>query len=182
MKNYNHLLKLSILILTFSLLVISCQKKPSEVEIEYDKSVGPITLEGKIIRSYFVNFKKNLSENNVLEIATKLTTVSEKSLDFKKLLDMGDGLVSLRNEKDPSAAFEMDKKSGNFLFNGGLAEYKNDDNTPNLITGEKADVLALNHLEKLDLLPNKEELVLENIGGLDMAVLKEDSTTEIFKK
>ncbi len=182
MKNSNHFLKISIPILALCILFISCQKKPFEIEIEYDKSVGSITLEGKVIRSYLLNYKKNLSENNVLEIVEKLTTVSEKTLDIKKLLDRGDGLVFLRNEKDPSAAFEMDKRSGNFLFNGGLAEYKNDDNTPNLITGEKAEVLALNHLKKLDLLPNKEELVLENIGGLDMAVLKEDSTTEVFKK
>lgn len=182
MKNYNHFFKLSIAILTFSLLVISCQKNPSEVEIEYDKSVGPITLEGKVIRSYVVNYKKNLSENNVLKMARQLTNISAKSLDFEKLLEMGDGLMALRKGKDPSASFEMDKRSGNFLYNGGLAEYKNDSDTPMLITEEKADAMALGHLEKLDLFPNKQELNLVNIGGLNMAVLKEDGTTEVFKK
>lgn len=182
MKKYNHFLKISIAILTFSLLVISCQKKPSDVEIEYDRSVGPITLEGKVIHSYLVNYEKNLSENNVLEMARQLTNVTAKSLDFGKLLEMGDGLMALRNGKDPSASFEMDKRSGNFLYNGGLAEYKNDGNTPMLITGEKADAMALGHFEKLGLFPNKQELILVNIGGLDMAVLKEDGTTEVFKK
>ena len=117
MKNYNYILKLTTAILIFGLLIISCHKKPTEVEIEYDKTVGPITLEGKVISSYLVNYKKNLSKNNVLEMASQLTTFSETNLDFENLMEMDDGALALRNVKDPSASFEMDIRSGNFLFN-----------------------------------------------------------------
>ncbi|GAI84916.1 unnamed protein product, partial [marine sediment metagenome] len=135
-----------------------------------------------VLQSHSVNYKMNLSKKNVLEMARKLTDVSLKSLNFEKFQEMEEGLMVLRNEKDPSASFEMDTRSGNFLYNGGLGEYKNDGDTPNLILGEKASSIALQHLEKLGLLPNKQELNLVNIGGLNMAVLKKDSTTDVYKK
>lgn len=182
MTNYNHILKLFITILTLGLIAMSCEQKPERVKIEYDKSVEPITLEGKLLQSFSVNYAKGLTKESVLKMARQLTGVSGKSLNFAKMMDMKNGLIALRNEEDPSASFEMDTRSGSFLYNAGLAEYKKNGSTPNLITGEKAQSIALQHLERFKLLPNKEELKLVNIGGLNMAILKEDSTTEVYKK
>jgi len=95
---------------------------------------------------------------------------------------MKNGLMLLRNEEDPSALFEMDTRSGSFIYNGGLKEYKKDGSTPNLITGKEAESIALKHLDKLRLMPNKQELKLVNIGGLNMAVLKSDGSTEVYNK
>jgi hypothetical protein len=91
-------------------------------------------------------------------------------------------LVMLKNKNDPSASFEMDKGSGNFLYNGGLAEYRKEVNTPDLVAEEKAATIALQHLEKLSLFPSKKELNLVRIGGLGMGVFKQDGTTEKYDK
>lgn len=170
-----------------ALLITSCRKSEESgtsdiVKIEYDRAVKPVSLKGKVLKSYQVNYKKDISEASALKTARLLTEISGNKLNFEKPFNMGEGILALRNEKDPSASFEMNTRSGNFLFNGGLAEYKKDISTPNLITGNKAESIALQHLEKLKLLPDKNELQLINIGGLNMASLKPDKTTEIYQK
>ena len=182
MKNYNRVFILLLTVIALGFMYISCEKKPRIVKIEYDRSIKPITLEGKMLQSFSLNYAKEISEESVLKMARQLTSVSGKSLNFRKIMDINDGLMGLSNEKDPSASFEMDTRSGNFLYNGGLAEYKKNGSTPNLLKEEKAKSTALQHLEKLDLLPDIEELELVNIGGLNMAILNEDSTTEIYQK
>lgn len=189
MKSSRYMPVLFAAVLLLGLLGVSCAPEPVEVtpepvevEIEYDQSVGPITLEGKVLHSYRVDYEKSLSKEDVSEMAKRLTDLSEEPLDFEELLEMEDGLIALRNGKDPSAIFEMDTRSGNFLYNGGLAEYKLEGSTPDLITGEEAAITALQHLEELGLLPNAQELSLVDIGGLSMAVLREDNTTEVFQK
>ncbi|MCK4783809.1 MAG: hypothetical protein KAV87_08680, partial [Desulfobacteraceae bacterium] len=168
-----------------SLLVISCakeRKEPEGVRIKYDKSVRAITLKGKVLQSFDVNFAKDLDKESVMKMAKQLTDASGKSLSLRFLADIEEGVAVLRNERDPSASFEMDKRSGSFLYNGGLADYKKDASTPNLIAREKAESMALQHLEKLGLLLDKEELKHAHTGGLGMAVLKEDGSTEKYDK
>ena len=101
MKKNDHFLKIFITILTLGLIAISCQKKP---EIEYDKSVKPITLEGKVLQSFSVNYAKDLTKDSVLKMASQLTSVSGKSLNFESIIDMNDGILALRNEEEPSSS------------------------------------------------------------------------------
>lgn len=178
---------LSLLLLVLSLLLMSCTTFPKEepvesVKIEYDSTVKPITLEGKTLRSYQVNFKQDISQEAAQKRVQSLIDMTGKSINFDKSVDMSRAIITLRYEKDPSASFELDTRSGNFRYNSGLADYKKDNSTPNLITGEKAGAIALQHLDTLTLLPNKNELQLAHIGGLNMASLKQDKTTEIYQK
>lgn len=179
MKNIKFIYGLFITAMLLNLFIISFATTP---EINIDESVGHISLEGRILQSFYVNYRKDLTEESVLEMARMLTEVSGKSLNFERLMDMKNGLMLLRNEEDPSALFEMDTRSGSFLYNGGLKEYKEDGSTPNLITGREAESIALQHLEILGLMPNRQELRLVNIGGLNMAVLREDGSTEVYNK
>lgn len=179
MKNIKFIYGLFITAMLLNLFIVSFAMTP---EIKYAESVRPISLEGKVLQSFYANYKKDLTKESVLEMARLLTEVSGKSLNFEKLMDMKNGLMLLRNEEDPSALFEMDTRSGSFLYNGGLKEYKEDGSTPNLIMGKEAESIALQHLDKLGLMPNKRELRLVNIGGLNMAALREDGSTEVYNK
>lgn len=187
MKNNHSLYVLFIILAGLTLLISSCTNVVEKdanyiVKIEYDRAVKPVSLKGKDLKSYQVNYTVDISKEGALKIARLLTEISGKNLNFDKPENLTEELLVLRNEKDPSASFEMDMRTGNFLFNGGLAEYKKDTSTANLITGKKAESIALQHLEKLKLLPDKNELQLVNIGGLNMATLKPDKTTEIYQK
>lgn len=163
-----------------SLFIISCAT--GRVSIEYHELVRPITLKGKVVRSFRANYQKDLSKEIVLKMAKSLTASSGKSLDFERLKDQNPPVIILRSKEDASASFEMDTRSGSLLYNAGLAEYKKEGGTPNLVTGQKAEAVTLQHLEKLGLMPKKEELRLEHIGGLNMAELKEDGTTKTYNK
>lgn len=179
MKNIKFIYGLFIAAMLLNLFIVSFAMTP---EIKYAESVRPISLEGKVLQSFYVNYRKDLTEKSVLEMARLLTGASGKSLNFEELMDMKNGLMLLRNEEDPSALFEMDTRSGSFIYNGGLKEYKKDGSTPNLITGKEAEPIALQHLDELRLMPNRQELKLVNIGGLNMAVLKSDGSTEVYNK
>lgn len=190
MKKIKFMYKPLIGVMLLSLVIIFYAAKPGQpssakVKIEYSKaiqSIESVSLKGKVVLSFAANYRKNLKRENTLKMAEKLTGISGKSLNLKEMKTMKNGLMVLRNEKDPSASFEMDSKSGSFLYNGGLAAYKKDNNTPNLLKRENAKSMALRHLKQLGLKFNKKELRLANVGGLNMGVLKKDGSTEIFKK
>jgi hypothetical protein len=185
MRNLKQIYRLLLAAALLSLIVISCaeeRKEPEGERIEYDESIGAITLKGKVLQSFEVNFARDLENESVIQMAKQLMGASGKSLSLRPLTDLEEGVVVLRNEKDPSASFEMDRRSGSFLYNGGLADYKKEASTPNLVAGEKAESMALQHLEKLGLLPAKEELKHAHTGGLGMAVLNEDGSTEKYDK
>ena len=181
----NNLRSLKIFLLAIPLIcltIVFCEKKSELVKIEYDKSVEPITLKDKVLQSYKIDTRKNLGKDQILQIAKELTDISLKSLNFEKFEKIEENVVALRNDEDPSASFEINTGTGNFLYNSGLNDYRKDGDTPNLVFKEKAAVMALKYLEKLGLNPKKEELDSVNIGGLNMAVLEKDGTTNDYKK
>jgi hypothetical protein len=178
MEREKTIINLVIVISIVCMFIISCQK----TKIEYDKDIGPITLKDKVIHSYSVNYKKDLDIKDVTRMADQVMELSGKKWKIKDISEANESHVMLKNENDPSASFEMDKRTGNFLYNGGLAEYRKEANTPDLISGEKAATVALQHLEKLSLFPSKKEMNLVHIGGLGMGVLKKDGTTVKYDK
>lgn len=185
MKNTSYLLyKLLITTIVLTLFIVSCEKKPIIAKIEYAESIKPITIKDKALPSFRVNYEKDLNRESILKMARQLSETSGKPLNFKNLTDMKNGSMIIRTEKDPSALFKMDTRSGSFIYNSGLAEYKKEASTPSLITGDKAKSIALEHLKKLGLLPNnKKELNLVHTGGLNMAVIKEgEGDTKIYNK
>lgn len=182
MKKYSEFGKIVLTFLVLSLFILSCEEKPIVLKIEYAETASPVTLKDKQVNNYKADYNKKIDRHSGLEIVGKLADLSAKKLNFREIETREKGMIVFRNEKDPSAVFEMDLRSGNFLYNGGLAEYKNDGNTPGLVRENIAEALALGYIEKLGLAPARKELKLFDIGGLSMAVLKEDNTTETYNK
>jgi hypothetical protein len=94
-----------------------------------------------------------------------------------------DNRLIVSSAEDPSAIFDIDKRYGAFLFNAGLKQYSGEGDTPGLPSQQLAPELAQQYLSKLDYLPkDKGELVLENVGGLGMAMAKDGKSSVKYQK
>jgi hypothetical protein len=101
------------------------------------------------------------------------------NLEFNK---SGSALLFVQRE-DPTAFFRIDTKTGDFSFNKGMAEYTAPKHTPGLPGKDEAVDLAVSYLERLDLMPkDKDQLVVEAVGGLAMGSQAENGTVENFEK
>jgi len=84
---------------------------------------------------------------------------------------------------DPSATLEIDPQARAAYFSKGYAQFLGEQSTPNLPRSLEAPRFAMKLLEDLQLVPqNRDELVVEHVGGVDMGVRREDGSTETFKK
>ncbi|MFT7484932.1 MAG: hypothetical protein ACI9F9_000778 [Candidatus Paceibacteria bacterium] len=84
---------------------------------------------------------------------------------------------------DPSSFVMVGLATGDISFCRGMQGFEVLGNTPNLPKGEEATRLALDHLQRLGLLPlNRAEMNVQHIGGLRMAQRNEDGTNQDFDK
>lgn len=109
---------------------------------------------------------------------------SDTGVDFGKQERAGlDGSRLVRRSKeDPSAVFEYDVRTGNFLFNGGLGRYRDESSTPDLPKEEGAEKLALERLGLYDLKLDPSELRVAHVGGLRMGVVNDRGGTDVYEK
>lgn len=71
--------------------------------------------------------------------------------------------------------------TGSVSFNKGMGNYLNTGETPNLPTDTAAPQVAHNHLMALNLFPSS-GVVLERVGGLNMAIHEESGINSDYKK
>ena len=91
--------------------------------------------------------------------------------------------LSFIDAEDPSAFVSVNPTTGDISFCRGMRGFEVAGNTENLPQGEDAVRSALDHLERLNLMPaNRSELVVQHIGGLRMSERSEDGTTADFDK
>jgi hypothetical protein len=90
--------------------------------------------------------------------------------------------IGFRGSKDPSASFEFDGETGNFLFNGGLSAYRQEGSSKGLPDARTAEPSARGWLEKLQFLPPEQELKTLHVGGLNMGVPDGRGGTIIYEK
>jgi len=152
---------------------------PKIERLEVLESVG---LKGKELVQGRANYGQNLAPAEVVERGRELSEKLGKEFDWERPQRMGRYRMGVRDRKDPSATLEIDRRSGNFLFNRGLAKYRAEEETPGLVKFEQGRERALEHLEKLDLVPDKEQLVDRKVGGLSMAVRLDNGETKIYRK
>lgn len=95
---------------------------------------------------------------------------------------LGENRIGYRSEKDPSASFEIDPTTGNFLFNSGMQKYRDEVATKNLPQEAELERLAYKAAEQFGLNTNFEELQVEHIGGLNMGVTDGSGGTVILEK
>jgi hypothetical protein len=83
---------------------------------------------------------------------------------------------------DPSATFEYDSDTGNFLFNAGMQRYRFDGSTKNLPQDHQVEELSGKLLEQLGLSVDANQLKLARLGGLNMAAAEPSGGSTIYEK
>lgn len=94
----------------------------------------------------------------------------------------GSQLIFIDSE-DPSAFVQVSPKTGDISFCRGMKGFEVEENTKNLPEGDGAIRTAIDHLQRLNLMPSKRaELVVQHIGGLRMSQRSEDGSTADYDK
>lgn len=116
--------------------------------------------------------------DGIIALSEKLGRLTGVVFDTETFLADEDR-IGLGSSQDKSASFEVDRATGNFLFNGGLDDYRKDASTPNLPGAKEAVYLAEKLILELGLPADPREMVISHVGGWNMAVTygKGDSTT-----
>jgi hypothetical protein len=99
-----------------------------------------------------------------------------------KPLPLGETRTALTSPLDPSASFEVDRVTGNFLFNGGLLKYRKDESTPNLPQDAELAKLAIAQLRRHGLAIDPAQMKIAHVGGLNMAATDGGEKSQIFQK
>lgn len=123
-----------------------------------------------------------LSAEEATRLVERVTGQARTTLRLEKEEGKAGATLFFRNGQDPSAVLSLDPARGDFLFNKGLKAYSAEKDTPGLPSKEEAVTLARRQLESLQLAPPAEEAVVAHVGGLNMAVHREDGTTADFRK
>jgi hypothetical protein len=164
-------------------LMVYAQRPEKPVLIHYLASAKPVHLDRERIQTFVAKPGPPLSEEEATRLAERLSSYTKATLVRQK--DPGEKLDSrllFQNQKDPSATFDINLRTGEFLFNGGLAQYKKEEDTGRLPSSEEAARLASVHLEKLTMLPPQNELVLAHVGGVNMGLHRPDGSTSLYRK
>lgn len=99
-----------------------------------------------------------------------------------KPLRLTEHRTALISDGEASATFEVDSRTGNFLFNGGLLKYRKDISTPNLPQDSDLPALAGRTLEQFGLKIDPAETFVAHIGGLNMSIADGSGKSETFEK
>ncbi len=113
--------------------------------------------------------------------AAKMFERAGKSQGIQLKEDGAGGLIHV-NAADPSAHFRVNKKTGDFSFHKGMADYLNSQQTPGLLSGDQAVAKAKEHLQALGELPDESELVVKHVGGLRMFEADENGEEKVVDK
>lgn len=95
---------------------------------------------------------------------------------------LGDNRLALIGTKDTSASFEVDRLTGNFLFESGMSKYSGEYSTPSLPKDSNLERLAMRTLDQYDLKVNPKELKVAHVGGLNMSAANGEDRPEIYEK
>lgn len=117
---------------------------------------------------------------------TEAKAIGQKLINYSgakfPLNEIEDNYLRYKNDDDRSAVFDINLKTGEFIFNKGMAKYHGKGHTANLPSETIAYDVAMKHLDKLNLLPDKSEMRLVHTGGVGMATKEEDGSTNDYKK
>jgi hypothetical protein len=117
----------------------------------------------------------------LIETSAKLAGAAGIQLS-EKMGRLGENRIAFRGEKDPSASFEIDQITGNFIFNSGLNQYREEETTKNLPREGELEGLAFKALEQFGLNADIKQLAIEHVGGLNMGVTDGSGGTLIYEK
>jgi hypothetical protein len=134
------------------------------------------------LQTFTARRAKPLTPQEASRLVEKVTGYAKTQLRPGKQEDKASSTLFFASGQDASAVLSVNPARGDFLFNKGLAAYGAEKDTPGLPAKEEALSLAKRHLESLSLAPPAEEAVVAHIGGLNMAVHREDGSTGDYRK
>ncbi len=161
----------------------AAQPAKSRVLIHYLPSAQPVHLDRERLQVFVAKPDPALSEEDATRLAEGLFSYTQAT--FSRDYDAAEkrqAHLLFRDPKDPSANLDVDLQTRELRFNKGLAPYKKEEDTGQLPTDEDAARLALAHLDKLSMLPPRDELVLAHVGGMNMGVHRSDGSTSLYRK
>lgn len=129
----------------------------------------------------FASDQAPLTDADAHALAAKIEALSGIDLSFSAQRSTAKEAVYL-NDQDASSILEINLRNGAFLFNAGMDGLRRDEDTPRLPREDRAEEVARRRLRELDLLPGGVNLRVDHIGGIDMAVHRQDGTNESFRK
>jgi hypothetical protein len=121
-------------------------------------------------------------DGRMQELIGRLGGASDMSFDGQRAERIGETRMSMRHPEDPSAVFEYDRRTGNFLFNAGLMKMRDEASTPNLPSQGELPRLAARHLAEIGVEPDQGEMRVVHLGGLNMAIPSAGGGSTIFEK
>jgi len=152
---------------------------PSEVEgLDLLQTMGRYE---KPLKTYRIVKPSESPEKAAAELMGVFSGLTEHLGDAEKIY-LSKTRIGFRGSKDPSASFEFDGETGNFLFNGGLSAYRAEGSSKGLPDARTAEPSARGWLEKLQFLPPEQELKTRHVGGLNMGVPDGRGGTIIYEK
>jgi hypothetical protein len=149
--------------------------------ITYAESARLAALPRTSLQTFTTQRSRPVTPEEASRLVERVTGHARTALRLDQQAGRTGGTLSFRG-KDPSAVLSLDPRRGDFLFNKGLAAYSAERDTPGLPSKEEARTLAQRHLESLELTPPAEEAAVVHVGGLNMAVHREDGSTGDYRK
>lgn len=172
------------LLITTAFSLLSQAQRPAVKTpfINFLPSAKPIRLNRDNIPTFVVK-PTPLSEDEGMRLAERINGYAKA--EVARVREPGeklDGRLLFENPKDGSATLDINLRTGDFLFNRGTAAYSREEETKGLPAPEEAERIAARHLERLNLVMSRNEMVVAHVGGLNMGVHREDGTTSIYRK
>jgi hypothetical protein len=173
----------ALLAATFAALAGSAQGA-DRTAIRYAPGVKMPRLEGAQLTTFVVKPEK-LSLEDAVKQGGRLVDYTQAGIVVSPdQADQGDsGVIKFHDEGDASASLEMSVNRRKIVFNRGLAPYSKEESDTKGLPSDKDLLPAVQrHLEALGLLPKDEELQAPTVGGLNLAVKREDGSNSIYRK
>ena len=150
--------------------------------LTYAESAKLAPLAKTSLQTFTARRAQPMTSAEAARLAEKVSTFAKASLRPDQGEAKSGNTLYFRNPADPSAVLSVRLGRGDFLFNKGLAAYSAEKDTSGLPSKDEAVRLAQRHLESLGLAPPADEAVVAHVGGLNMAVHREDGTTADYRK
>ena len=163
----------------------SCKPRisPAEgIQVEYAKEVNFPNLNSLSLSVYTLNESSRITPKDVqgkLQILMDIAGVKGKY----KLNDeeKSENELWFKNPEDPSSIVNFTLRNGDMTFNGGMAKYRADNSTPDLVKSDQAEKMAREYIHKLKIPVNENELVVAHIGGVNLGTYR-DGKSNIYEK
>lgn len=184
MKQMNQTLKRTVIrvsgvLLAHAIMMVEVQAAPTVTGLELLDGVGRYPANLKIYRAIKPS-AADLAER--LALGKNLGKAAGLDFDSATPLGLDKTRNALTSKIDPSASFEYDSGTGNFLFNAGMQSYRTDDSTKNLPQDSEVEALAGKWLNELGLRIDPRQLTLAHVGGLNMAAADGNGGSIIYEK